>query len=278
VTWLEWHLVALFFFALGLMFWPLLFVSLAMWSASAVLAVNAACKAVLPKAAPWWCRPLVGILFLLQPPIRAWYRTTYDLRMWRPHLDDSYYDVEVETKVISTRDRDLYWFSDRGLGREKLLHRVVEEAKQLGWLGVFNNGWATWDVKLVGDLWHNLILHTASEELGSNRRFTRARITSQPTVVNRVLSVASLIWSAAALVSLNPLALVLAMFASAAVLMRNVRSRHSCLRAAAALVARAGLDAGLKPVDSGGVAIDSQPSRSSEPQSSRAETPTPEVV
>ena len=31
VTWLEWHLVAVFFLALGLMFWPLLLLSLTMW-------------------------------------------------------------------------------------------------------------------------------------------------------------------------------------------------------------------------------------------------------
>ena len=278
VTWLEWHLVAVFFLALGLMFWPLLLVSLTMWSASLILAINAARKANLPKSAPWWCRPLVGMLFLFQPPIRAWYRATFDLKMLRPHLDESYYDVKAETKVVSSRDRDLYWFSDRGLGREKLLNRVVEEAKNLGWLGVFNNGWATWDVKLVGDLWHTLVLHTASEELGSNRRFTRTRVTSQPTFLNPVVSIASLIWTAAALVSLKPLALALAMFASAAVLMRNVRSRNSCLRTAATLVAHAGRDAGLQPVDSSGVAIDSQVSRSVKPEKSKSTSSTPEVV
>jgi len=249
-----------------------------MWSCSIILAVDAARRAELPKDAPWWCRPLVGMLFLFQPPIRAWYRTTFDLKMLRPRLNDSYYEVKAETKVISSRDRDLYWSSDRGIGREQLLNHIVEEAKRLGWLGVFNNGWAAWDVKLVGDLWHTLVLHTASEELGSNRRFTRTRICSQPTLVNRVGSIASLVWTAAALVSLKPLALVLAMVASAAVLMRNVHSRHSCLRAAAALVAHAGWDAGLQPVDSSGVAIDSQDVRSTKPEVPIPSATTSEAV
>jgi hypothetical protein len=167
-------------------------------------------------------------------------------------LSQSYYDYHHDAKVISSRDRDLYWISDRGLGRESLLHHIVEEAKRLGWLGVFNNGWATWDVKLVGDLWHTLLVHTVTEELGSNRRFTRARITAQATIFNRVVSIASLIWTIAALVNLKPLPLLLAMLASAAALMQNVQSRRTCLRAAISLVARAGSVAGLLPADTAG--------------------------
>jgi GT2 family glycosyltransferase len=252
VTWFEWHLTALFFLALGFMFWPLALVSLLMWSGSILLAVDAAVKAKLPKGAPWWSRPLVGVLYLIQPPIRAWYRATYDLRLWRPKLSQSYYHIKQEARFISSGDRDLYWMSDRGLGREALLHEIVEEGKRLGWLGVFNNSWATWDVKLVGDLWYTLLVHTVTEELGSNRRFTRARITAQPTMFNRVVSVASLIWTIAALVDFKPLPLLLAMLASAAALLQNVRSRRTCLRAAISLVARAGRAAGLLPADTGG--------------------------
>jgi hypothetical protein len=234
------------------MFWPLALVSLLMWSGSLLLAVDAARKAKLPKGAPWWSRALVGTLYLIQPPIRAWYRATYDLRLWRPRLSQSYYEIKQDAKVISSCDRDLYWTSDRGLGREALLHEVVDEAKRVGWLGVFNNGWATWDVKLVGDLWHTLLVHTVTEELGSNRRFTRARITAQATIFNRVVSIASLIWTIAALVDFKPLPLLLAMLASAAALMQNVRSRRTCLRAAISLVARAGRAAGLLPADTAG--------------------------
>jgi GT2 family glycosyltransferase len=252
VTWFEWHLVALFFLALGFIFWPLALISLLMWSGSLVLAVDAARKAKLPNDAPWWCRPLVGTLYLVQPPIRAWYRATYDLRLWRPKLSQSYCDIEHEPKIISSRACDLYWLSDRGLGRESLLRHIVDGAKRLRWLGVFNNGWATWDIKLVGDLWHTLLVQTASEELGSNRRFTRARVTAEPTTLNRVVAIASLIWSAAALISLEPLALLLAMLASTAVLVHNIRSSRSCLRAATSLVARAGCEAALSPLDSAG--------------------------
>jgi hypothetical protein len=239
-----------------LMFWPLILISAVMWSCSLLLAVLAARKALLPVDAPWWCRPLVAMLHLIQTPIRGWYRTTYDLRMWRPHLPSSYYEVDHKPKMISPREIDLYWSSSGGIGRKELLVRIVHEAKQLGWLGVFNNAWATWDVKFVGDLWHTLHLHTATEELGGPNRFTRARITAKPTLVNRAVSVAALIWSAAALISLQPLALGLAVLGSAAALMQNISSRHACLRAAASLVGRAGKDAGLDSLDTTGMGVD----------------------
>jgi GT2 family glycosyltransferase len=249
VTWLEWHLLALFFFALGLLFWPFLLISFAMWSGSLALAAYAAQIAALPKNSPWWCRPLVGVLHLIQPPVRAWYRVTYDLRLWRPPLPPSYYNAPHKAKTISTHERHLYWSSNQGIGRETLLRELVDEAKGLGWLGVFNNAWATWDVKLVGDLWHTLHVQTATEELGGTKRFTRARITAQPTLVNRAVSFASLIWTAAALVSLQPIALGLALLASAAALMQNIRSRWGCLAAGVGLVARAGERTGLQPVE-----------------------------
>ena len=108
---------------------------------------------------------------------------------------------------MSSHVQDFYYTSETGAGREILLAQIVAEAKSLGWLGVFNNAWETWDVKLVGDLWHTLLIHTVTEELGRKKRFTRARITAQPTLVNRAISFASLIWTVAALVSLQPIAL-----------------------------------------------------------------------
>jgi O-antigen biosynthesis protein len=249
VTWLEWHLLALFFVALSFLFWPLAAISSVMWFATAVVTVNAARKATLPKEAPWWCRPLIAVLHVLQPAVREWYRTTYDLRMWRPRLSKLYCKVRHEPKIISSRIRDLYWTSDRGIGRESLLQQIVEEAKRLKWLGVFNNAWATWDVKLVGDLWHTLQVLTVTEELGSNKRFTRARINSQPTLVNRAVTVGALIWTAAALFSMKPIALGLALLASAAALLQNVNSRRRCLRAATSLIAHAGQQAELEPVN-----------------------------
>jgi hypothetical protein len=233
---------------LGFLFWPLWVITAAMWSATLAVTINAAREATLPKGAPWWCRPLVAVLHLVQPAIREWRRVTYDLRLWRPKLSDEYLAVAHPVQEIGAHVHDLYWESRDGSGREQLLSRLVQESRDQDWLGVLGNAWASWDVKLAGDLWHTLHVYTATEQLADNRRFTRARCVAQPTLVNRVLSIAALVWSAAALTSLSYGALAIGFTASIVALFQNVRSRRQCLAAVTSLVARAGAQAGLTPV------------------------------
>jgi glycosyltransferase involved in cell wall biosynthesis len=272
VTWLEWHIVAAFSFALGFLFWPLWVITALMWGTTLAVTLNAAREARMPKNAPWWCRPLVAILHLVQPVIREWRRVTYDLSLWRPKLSADYLRTSHPVQIIDSRTHDLYWDNRNGLGREKLLARLVSESRQWDWLGVLGNAWAAWDVKLVGDLWHTLHIYTATEELGNNRRFTRARCIAQPTLVNYVLSTGALVWSAAALVSMNYAAVALGCVASGIALFQNLRSRRQCLAAATSLVAHAGEQAGLTtvaPQETSGV--EDEPAMSTSPESAAAD-------
>jgi glycosyltransferase involved in cell wall biosynthesis len=247
VTWLEWHIFAAFFLALGFLFWPLWVITALMWGTTFAVTINAAREAKLPNNAPWWSRPLVAVLHLIQPAIREWRRVTYDLSLWRPELSSEYLRTSHQVKMIDSRTHDLYWDSRTGLGRERLLVRLTRESRDLDWLGVLGNAWAAWDVKLVGDLWHTLHIYTVTEELGNNRRFTRARCIAQPTLVNYVLSTASVVWSVAALISLSYGALAIGCAVSIVSLVQNVRSRRQCLAAATSLVAHAGEQAELTP-------------------------------
>jgi glycosyltransferase involved in cell wall biosynthesis len=272
VTWLEWHIVAAFSFALGFLFWPLWVITALMWGTTLAVTLNAAREARMPKNAPWWCRPLVAILHLVQPVIREWRRVTYDLSLWRPKLSADYLRTSHPVQIIDSRTHDLYWDNRNGLGREKLLARLVSESRQWDWLGVLGNAWAAWDVKLVGDLWHTLHIYTATEELGNNRRFTRARCIAQPTLVNYVLSTGALVWSAAALVSMNYAAVALGCVASGIALFQNLRSRRQSLAAATSLVAHAGEQAGLTtvaPQETSGV--EDEPAMSTSPESAPAD-------
>ena len=249
VLWLEWHLLALLLLATGLLaFWPLAALALIMWTSTAWVAGQSAWRARLPASAPRWCRPLVACLFFLQPIVREWMRLTYDLRLCRPHR------IQLETvaaseKHISSRVRDLYWESNRAVGREALLDAMKQAARTENWLGVFNNAWAPWDAKLAGDLWHGIYLHTASEELGDNKRFTRARISARPTTFNRLATTGAIAWTIASLWSLNHAALGLALLFAAAALIQNILSREACLRDAVQLTAFAAQTVGLQPAD-----------------------------
>jgi GT2 family glycosyltransferase len=241
---LEWHLSALFVLLLATLFWPLAGISLIMWSMTAALAVRSARRAPLERNSHFWCRPLVAYLYVMQPIWRGWNRLTHFLRRKRsPDLEDVKHEGEV--KHISSTVRDLYWQTKNGKGRQELLINLVENASGCKWAGDFDNAWADWDVKLVGDRWHDLTLVTATEEQGWPRRFTRVRCRTKATLFQRAFIGGVVIWTLTALLG-GPLWTIVV--GAAGLLFVGVRirwSRRHCLRAAERLIGWAAVDAGL---------------------------------
>lgn len=246
---LEWHLAAAFLLASAVLIWPLAMLSAVLWLLTLGLAVQSACYAPLTAKAPWWCRPLVGYLYLMQPLWRGWYRLTHLLRHKRlPDVPSPAKRGRPVVKRISVTQRDVYWSSEQNLGREALLERLVEQAKQFGWTGDFANAWSSRDFKLVGDRWHDIFCVTATEELGWPRRFTRLRSQVKPTKFAQVLIAAALFWSLAAAISGNLWALAAGALACGYLLIRMNRSRHHCLKAITRLAIHAGRLAKLQGV------------------------------
>jgi hypothetical protein len=243
---LEWHLAAFFLLLLSTQFWKLALVSAGMWCATLGLALRSAWQAPLPKGAPYWCRPLVSLLYVLQPILRGWYRMTHLLGNSRlPCIPQDDTGSCPPVKRISATEHDLYWHSDNYLGRDVLLEVLVNEARRVSWSGDFENAWADWDVKLVGDRWHDILIRTATEELGWPARFTRARCRVRPTLFARVMISTSLIWSAAAVFSFHAWAMALGLAACVGLLFGLRRSRRLCLHTATRLVTQSAELAGL---------------------------------
>jgi hypothetical protein len=189
----------------------------------------------------------VAVLYVMQPIWRGWTRMTYLLRnkrlpgpMQLPSIGES-----VRVKPIASGVQDLYWDNSDHIGRVELLNELVARAREASWSGDFDNAWADWDVKLVGDCWHDITIRTATEELGWPRRFTRARCAVHPTRFREVAAVAVLIWIAMALLTSTPWALGVGAVGTAWLLVRIGTSRRNCLKAAARLCAQAGVRAGL---------------------------------
>jgi hypothetical protein len=230
----------LFLLLLATLFWPLMFVSLIMWSATAALAMRSAMKAPLPTNVSSWCRFVVAYLYAMQPIWRGWYRLTHVLRNKRlPRLAEETPAVATTIKHVSATVRDLFWESDEGYGREQLLPELVRQARSAGWAGDFDNGWEEWDIKLVGDRWHDIAIHTATEELGWPRRFTRARCSVRSTMLSRILGAAALVWAVASFAVVSSWAIAVAAVVCCLLLLKMVSSRRRCLRAAVTLVSSA---------------------------------------
>lgn len=244
---LEWHLIGLFVLALGSTYWPIMALSLIMWTLSGTMVVRSALRAPLPRHAPWWARPLVGCLYALQPIIRGWHRQTHLTRHCYLPKKVGRSKEPLPIKRISVGEWDLYWLNEDNLGREQLLPVLVREAARQGWRGDFDDGWSRFDLKLVADCWHDIRIRTATEELGWPRRFTRARCEIRPTALARVLQTAVGIWLAVSLLTGSLGTALGGLGVGLAIVALQVRSRWRCLTRACELVWQAAREAGLQP-------------------------------
>jgi hypothetical protein len=246
-TLLEWHAVAAMALLASLAYEPLGVLALAMWSATLAAAVRSTMLSPLDRAAPPWCRPLVFLLHLMQPVIRALHRYGYRLTNKRlPNLPATAGPLApARLKRISGNVRDAYWSSRRGRGRHELLEAIESETRDVGWRGVFHEEWACWDVQLAGDRWHNVLIHTATEELGGPKRFTRARCRVQRTNFATVVCVVAM--ASAALVALRGWApgMIASSVGLAALLVRLQLSKRACFASVAKLLGAAGRRAGI---------------------------------
>ncbi len=250
-TSLEWQASAALLLAVGVFAWPAAAAGVAMMCMAAVLAFRAAARARLPRASPWWCRPLVAWLHLVQPVARGWHRQVQLMRSRRlPRPIASAAVPAVNGTGTQLGSRGLCWRSDRGVGRAALLRELAHIAEEEGWSGDWANASSESDVHLVGDWWHDLLLRTATENLRREERFTRARVRVRPTRFTWVAGAVSMVVAAVALAGLESDLRFVAVAVPLAVVAASLSSRQRCVRAAVGLVRRAGARAGLTPVTS----------------------------
>jgi glycosyltransferase involved in cell wall biosynthesis len=260
VTSLEWHAAALFLALLAVLLPPVGLLGLSMWAITLLVTFRSARRSPLPRSAPWWCRSVVWANYLLQPVVREWHRYLHAIRCRRfPSTEPSTQSRAV--KRISATRRDLYWQSNQALGREQLLDSLVQEARRANWPGSFEDDWAEWDVRMVGDWWHDITVRTATEELGWPRRFSRARCAVHLTHFGWAAIGATAIWTALALILRQGSAVAAGLTVAAGLAAIIVSSRRRCLRAVTILVARAAAKAGLEPVATDGSGLFRAPTR-----------------
>ncbi len=248
-TMLEWHAVWLVLLASGVFWKPIAFPAVLMAAISLIAAWRSTRSAPLPSGAPRRFRVLVYLLHLCQPVVRGAQRYRYRLEnksipSFPPAGEAKYSSV----KRISVSQRDMYWKSRLGKKREDLLLAFVEVVGRAGWRGVFDSEWERWDCSLFGGRWHQLYLHTATEDLGGGRSFTRLRCTIRTTRLTQVLLACASAALAAALAAGRPIVAALAATSLLAVGTAALFGRQRCWRAFVAAARTAGAEAGLEPV------------------------------
>jgi O-antigen biosynthesis protein len=249
LTLFEWHVLAAMVALMGFIWPPALIIAGVMWMLTIITAIRAATRATIAKTSPWWSRPLIGLLHVAQPIVRAWHRYKYRFNnVQLPNLTDRDDSVRECCKSISLRDHDLYFNSKEALGREQLLDVVAENAKKLKWHGDFAAEWESHDIELFGDGWHNIHVRSATEELGWPKRFTRVRCTLRPAARGVLLFTLASVWIILAASLGEKTRALMGVGAWLTIAACIWRSRTHCRRAVSKLIYVSALQANLEPV------------------------------
>lgn len=163
----------------------------------------AAWRAPLPRAQRrFWSRPLIALLFFLQPIVRGWARFAFRLKV-PAAFRDSKARRPILARLAELPEVVSYW--TRGnTDRCYLLQEILRRLETGGWLVRPDTGWTDYDLEMVRSRWTRLRLATVSEDLAQGRRVLRCALRCRWTLMA---------WLVLGHV-IGLLALVLAMFAS----------------------------------------------------------------
>jgi hypothetical protein len=177
-TTLEFHvLLTAPLWILSVMFHQLFPLALASLLVSLGVCLGAAGQAVLPRnKTRWWSRPLIALLFLLQPIVRGWAR--YRGRLVTPP-GLSVPNQNLDTVALRDSSQSLnvvqYW-SEQRIDRLRLVREILRRLDQEGWPNKADIGWSDYDVEIQNPHWSRLQLITAVEEHPGNKQLIRARL------------------------------------------------------------------------------------------------------
>jgi glycosyltransferase involved in cell wall biosynthesis len=240
LTSMEWHVL----FTLGGVvlasiwpaLWPLPALSLL---ASLAVAAMAAQRVDVPLPhRRFWAKPLVAMLYLLQPIVRGWPR--YARRLRRLETPRA---ARETVRAMAKQYRGLgsvhtanYW-NEQGVERLAFLQTLLEALDRDGWQARADSGWDEFDVTIYGDRFSKVIVKTVAENHGGQKRLLRGRMSAHWTLRAKVtfcvvIGVAAIVYamSARALWA-APLLLAIPLFAG----YLHLRARRS-LRLAVALL------------------------------------------
>lgn len=166
------------------------FLPLAIVSSGLSLAVCAAAgaQASLPRSrARPWSRPLVALLYFLQPIVRGWAR--YQARLL---LRPTPLAAQQTLDSIALRERkqslaQVQYWSAEPINRFAFVAEVLRRLDQQGWPNKSDIGWSEYDVEVYGSRWCNLQLTTAIEDHARDQHLLRCRLRARWSLPAKVV-------------------------------------------------------------------------------------------
>ena len=166
-------------------FWP---VALASLLISLSVCVLAGAQANLPRAQRrFWSRPLVAMLFFLQPIARglARYQASLTARSFSSPLKRA----PGSAKPALGREpvQTLAYWGQSSVDRFAFLRASLLRLQAEGWQVRPDTGWNEFDFEVLGNRWSRLRVTTAAEELDQGKRTLRCRFEPRWSLLAKVL-------------------------------------------------------------------------------------------
>jgi O-antigen biosynthesis protein len=138
---------------------------------------TAAAQADLPvRRKTFWSRPLVALLFFLQPIVRGWarYRGRFSVQR-RPLAEYESLDSLSRQARRLPFDELQYW-DEKDVDRIRFLQTIMERLDRRDWPHKVDLGWNNYDLEVYGSRWSHLQLITATEVFGVHKHMIRCRL------------------------------------------------------------------------------------------------------
>jgi glycosyltransferase involved in cell wall biosynthesis len=177
-TSLEYHvLITLPLVALSVPFRHIFVLPITSVLISLGVCVAAAMQAELPRdKRRLWSRPLVALLFFLQPIVRGWAR--YQGRL---SLGPTPRAAVENLASLSLQDKGEeldcveYW-ANTSIERTDFVKHILDRLERQGWELKADTGWCDYDVEILGSRWAHLQLTTVAEPHASGKQLLRCRM------------------------------------------------------------------------------------------------------
>ncbi len=177
-TTLEYHLFIVF------PMWVLSAVSsyfVPLAATSVLIPASICCVAAYQAAIPrdklrWWSRPLVALLYFLQPIVRgmARYQGRLSVKPLQLGSQQSIDSLALRNSKVSLGEVQ-YWAEER-IDRLQFVQLILRRLDERRWPNRTDIGWSDYDVEIYGSRWTHLQLTTVAEDHPNRRQLIRCRL------------------------------------------------------------------------------------------------------
>lgn len=150
--------------------------------------IAAGLQAEVPKnKRHWWTKPLVAVLFFLQPIYRGYAR--YKSRLSLKQTPPAPADAQKAAFQLKEKGENLdvveYW-ADHWVDRLEFLGALLHRLDEQRWQNKTDAGWSEYDVEIYGSRWTYLQLTTVAEPYGGGRQLFRVRLETRWSLLANV--------------------------------------------------------------------------------------------